>query len=328
LPNLETLVLKNCEMITGEAFSEFQFPLSLKDLNLEGATKLNDDGLSQLSRFSQLEHLQLYRNLAVQGSGFECLATMKNLMTLKCPKTSIADRHLLLLDGVKSLKKIWLPECKAVSGKGLQSLSQSKNCEVLSLNRCRKIDSPDFEVLAKFTGLKELYIAETRIRNDGIERLCDLKKLETLNIGGNLWLEDAAIEKLENAALKQLIATDLPRLTDAALVSASKMKNLNQLSFTANAKLQGYGMKSFQGGERLRSLAVEAANLLPADAFRSIQKLTSIEELYFNKGKISVSQLEQLSGMQNLKKLRYEIEDPNGTSERLIGVLKTFPKLK
>ena len=328
LPKLQKLILKKCKTITGEGFAEFQFPESLKELNLEETKILNDDGLGELSRFSQIEDLRLYRNSEIKGSGFECLASMQKLITLQCPETSIADKHLALLDGISTLKTIWFPGCRGVSGRGIDRLSQSQGCTRMSLNRCTKIDSPDFAVLAKFKDLEQLYIANTRIRNDDIDLLCKLKKLKTLNIGGNVWLDDSAFEKLEDSSIEKLIATDLPRLSDAAFQSASKMKNLVNLCVTAHDKLNGSGMKSFVGNTQMKYLTFEAPNHLSLEALSSIRKLSGVEEIYFNEGKITLSQLEQLSGMQSLRKLRYKVEDSKSSNERLISILKTFPKLE
>ena len=328
LPKLEKLILKGCKTITGEAFSEFEFPESLKELNLEDAILINDDGLGELSRFTELEHLRLDNNVAIKGPGFECLGAMQKLVTLKCREASVTDKHLEPLDGITTLKTIWFPGCKGISGRGLDRLSQSKGCTNMSLNRCRKIDSPDFEVLAKFKNLTELYLADTRIRNDDIEMLCQLKKLKILRIDGNLWLDDVAFERLEDCSVEELIANGLPRLSDAAFESASKMKNLNSLRVTAHDKLNGSGLDAFAGNTQMKILTLEAPSHLSLEALSSIRKMAGIEEIAFEEGKVSVAQLEQLSGMQKLRKLRYKVEDSTLSNERLISILKTFPKLE
>ena len=128
--------------------------------------------------------------------------------------------------------------------------------------------------------------------------------------------------------MEKLIATDLPRLGDGSLLFASKMKNLVNLCVTAHEKLNGAGMKQFVGNKRIKYLTFESPEHLSLEALSFIQALPAIEELYFNKGKIAVAQLEQLSGMQNLRKLRYEVEDAEQANERLISILKTFPKLR
>ena len=328
LPKLQKLILKDCDSITGEAFADFQFPETLKVLNLEKATKVNDDGLAELKRFSNLEELRLFENDKIEGRGFECVGSMKKLKTLSCPKTSISDKHLKPLDGISTLELIWFPDCGGISGRGLDYLSKSKGCKRMSLNQCRKIDSPDFEVLAKFESLEALYLANTRIRNENIDLLCGLKKLKTLNLDGNYWLDDSAIEKLEDCSVSKLVLLGLPRLTNAALRSASKMKNLENLYVTAHKKLDGSGFDSFAGNERLKFMTIQSPGQLSLDAFSKIGQLPNMEKLYLNEGKISIAQLEQLSGMQKLKKLNYKIADSESVNERLISILKTFPNLE
>jgi len=328
LPNLEKLILKECEEVTGEAFADFQFPESLKVLNLERATKISDEGLAELERFSNLEELRLYRNKKIEGRGFECIGSLKKLKVLSCPETTISDKHIKPLDGIESLELIWFPGCKGISGRGLVCLSESKQCKKLSLNGCRKIDSPDFEVLVNFESLEELFLANTRIRNDNVEMLCKLKKLRFLNIEGNHWLDDTAFEKLKNCSVQKLVAVDLPRLTNASLQSASKMKRLEDLRVTAHEDFDGAGMASFAGNEQMKNLTFKAANYLSLETFSHISQLPNIEKLSFEEGKISIAQLEKLSGMQKLRKMDYEVADSDSVNERLISILKTFPVLK
>lgn len=328
LPNLENLDLSRSHNITGDGFAEFQHPESLTDLNLEHMRGLTDEGLLEVKRFENLEHLRLYEFGKVKGKGFECLSALKKLKTLGCPETRIADEHLKLLDGIKSLNKIWLHSCPLVSGRGIDFLTKSINCKSISLNQCRKIDSPDFEVLAKFKNLERLYIANTRIRNDGIEQLCQLKKLKDLNIGGNVWLGDTAMEKLQGCNVENLVADRLPRLTNRSFEFASKMPNLKALSITASRKLTGAGLDQFDGNEKLTKLDVESPKHFSLAAFSHIGKIPNIEELRFSDGQVSVAQLEQLSGMKKLKTMRYDVESGYQQSERLISILKTFPKLE
>ena len=328
LPKLRELNLQSCKKITGEAFSEFQYPEMLTDVNLAYAELLNDAGLKAMGRFTQLEHLRLFRNSKIKGPGFECLASMKKLTNLRCAETSITDKHLALLDGIETLEKIWLHTCKGVSGRGLDRLSKSQGCTTINLENCRKIDSPDFEVIAKFKNVENLYLAKTRIRNENIELLCQLKKLQILSIAGNDWLDDAALEGLEACSVEKLIATDLLRLTDAAFQSASKMPNLVNLCVTAHGKLDGSGVKAFEGNTQIKYLTFESPGFLSLEACESIGKLPAIEELYFNNGQVSVSQLEQLAGMKNLRLFKYKVEDSASSNERLISILKSFPKLK
>ena len=87
-------------------------------------------------------------------------------------------------------------------------------------------------------------------------------------------------------------------------------------------------MEAFAGNTNLKILTFEAPSFLSLQALGLVSQLESIEELYFNDGAISIAQLEQLSGMPKLRKLRYDVEDSESGNERLISILKTFPNLK
>ena len=326
LPKLEILNLSGCDNVTGDCFVAFAHPESMKDLNLENVSKLSDEGLKEISRFTNLEHLRMSNNDQIKGAGFECLATLKKLKTLGCPKTAITDDHLALLDGIKTLKTIWLHDCRSISGRGLDHLSQSINCQKMSLNQCRNIDSPDFEVIAKFKNLKRLYLARTRIRPDGIEQLCKLKQLEKLNLSGNAWLDDSAIEKLQSCNVKELMVLSLPRLTDQCIESIGKMPNLVDLEISANRNLTGSGFDGFANKE-LKVLSIEQPKYLSLNAFSQIAKMPNLEQLVLRRGEVTLAQLEQLAGMSKLKQFDYEIEDTHRNSERMVSILRSFPNL-
>ena len=327
LPNLEKLSLSSCDKITGDGFAAFEYPESMKDLNLEYAGQLSDQGLKELSRFTNLEHLRMLENKKIKGEGFECLAAMKKLKTLSCPDTAIADEHLALLNGIETLEKIWLHDCPAISGRGLDHLSQSINCESMSLNECRNIDSPDFEIITKFKNLKQLYLASTRIRPDGIERLCQLKQLEELNLGGNAWLDDSAIEKLQHCTVKELVLDALPRLTDRCFKFIGKMPNLVDLSISANQNLNGNGLVAFADNERFKELYIEQPKHLSLMGFSQIAKIPNLEKLELRSGEVTIAQLEQLAGMSKLNQFQYNMDNANRSSERMVSLLRSFPKL-
>ena len=327
LPNLVELNLKHCQSITGESFADFASPHPLKELNLRDAVKLTDKGLNELARFKGLENLLLQGNKEVTGDGFQFLADLKKLKLFSCPGTSVRDEHLKLMTGIETLEVIWLPNCEAVSGRGLECLTSSQSVIRISLNECPKIDSPDFEVLAKFGNLDELYIAKTRIRNDGIEKLCELKKLRILDISDNIWLGDPAFEKLQDSSVSKLIASGLRRLTNESFSSALKMKKLENLTVTANKKLDGSGLQMLVGNTSLKSLTIEQPEHLSIEAFGFIRQIPKIEELSFSEGEIRISQIEQLAGMPNLRKFNYKIFGNGARSEQLNAVLESFPKL-
>lgn len=327
LPNLQSLTLKKCNNISGDAFAAFEHPDAMKSINLEQARSLNDVGLAELQRFKNLEHLRLHLNRKIAGQGFRCLESMKQLKTLWCPNTTIADEHLRLLDGIESLELIWLPACPRVSGRGLDCLAGSANCTILSLNDCRLINSPDIDVIAKFKNLGELYVGRTRVRNEGIEKLCQLEKLRILNIEGNNWLGDIAFEKLKDSSIEKLEARGLPRLTDKCLVFANQMKNLTDLSITANSELGGVGFGALRENERIKRITIQRPEFLKLEAFSYLKEVPNLEELQFSEGQIALAQLEQLAGMKRLKRLKYKIDDSMSSSERLIAILKAFPQL-
>lgn len=325
LPNLKTLRLEGCKSITGIGLESFPESPPLVELNLRNASSLTDEGLAAVARFTNLENLYTCANRRVLGPGYQCLAALKELKILSCPKTAIADEHLQLLDGIDTLEVIWLYGCQGVSGRGLQKLVGSESVRRLSLNECPLIDSPDFDVIAQFKNLQDLYLSDTRIRPAGIEQLGQLKQLKTLNISGNIWLDDSAIEALKGSPVQCIFAKDLPRLTRDGIAHFSQFPKLEKLTLTATRNMTGEGFQKLAGCESLEFLSIQRVNFLSLDCFAAIRMIPNLKELQLNDDKISLVQLQQLSGMENLETLKFQSESKN--SEQLRAIFRRFPKL-
>lgn len=325
LPNLKTLRLEGCKGITGIAFESFPESPPLIELNLRKATGLTDDGLTAVAKFTNLEKLYTCANPRVLGPGYQCLSSLKKLKILSCPESRINNEHLQLLDGIKTLEVIWLYGCPRVSGRGLESLVGSKSVRRLSLNECPLIDSPDLDVIAQFENLQELYLSETRIRPAGIEQLGQLKQLKTLNISGNIWLDDEAIAALKTSPVENLFAQDLPRLTQKGIAHLSQFPNLKKITLTATREMAGEGFQQMPRCESLEFLSIHSVKFLTLDCYAAIRNIPNLKELKLNEDKISLVQLQQLSGMEKLVTLSYQSESKN--SEQLESILRTFPML-
>jgi Leucine-rich repeat (LRR) protein len=325
MPNLKILKLENCRQFTGVGFESFADNHPLEELNLRTAG-ITDEGLALASRFKNLKKFYTYNNRQVRGPGYQCLSSMKKLEILSCPQTAIRDEHLKLIDGIETLKVVWLYGNRGISGRGLDYLSQSLEIHRISLNRCPLIDSPDFEVICKFRNLRDLYISKTRIRPDGIEQLCQLEKLQNLNISDNIWIDDEAIAKLSNLKIENLFAKDLPRVTGKGVSTFPKFPNLKKLSLTANRKFEGSDFANLSKCKKLEFLAVESVKFIPLDCLAAIQRIPNLKTLELSNGKVTLLQLQQLCGMEKLEALKFEFTNRN--SEQLKAILRTFPMLK
>jgi len=326
LPNLKILNLDKCKKFTGVCFDAFPDNHPLEELSLS-TSGVNDEGLAACKKFTNLKKLMLFQNPALVGSGFSCLADLRKLTYLYCPKTNITDEHLKLLDGIETLETVWLYGCKKVSGRGLKYLTKSQGVSQLSLNYCKLIDSPDLEVVGKFKNLKNLYLGQTRIRSDGIQHISGLEKLERLNIGENIWLDDSAFENFTAPSLKTIFLGSNLRLTDKTLEHLAKMPDLEFVSVTATENLTGTGFAALAGSGKLKSIRVYDPAKLSLEGCAAIGKIHSLETLEFKGGRFSLSQFEQLAGMPNLKSLKCKFESSNN-SDQVSRIWEQFPKLK
>ncbi len=326
LPKLKILTLEKCKKFTGVCFDDFPDDHPLEELNLR-YSGLNDEGLAACKKFTQLKKLLLFQNPAVIGPGFSCLSDLDSLTLLSCPGTRITDDHLKLLDGIKTLEIIWLYSCKKVSGRGLDYLTQSKDVFRISLNHCGRIDSSDLATIAKFKNLKDLHLGDTRIRADGIKHLEGLEKLERLNLGENIWLDDSAFEDFNLPKLKSISLGSNLRLTDKSIQNLARMPTLEFVSVTATKDLTGIGFAALAKHAKLKSILVYNPEKLSLNGCAAIAKIDSLEKLELKNGKFSLSQFEQLAGMPNLTTLKCKFEGSH-SSDQVSRIWEQFPKLK
>jgi hypothetical protein len=115
---------------------------TLKDYLLQGPplfpspriVKVNDDELSDLSKFEHLQVLDLCA-AEITNKALLYIKDLKNLQVLDLRKTRVNDEGLKLLEQHnKNLKKLYLTWCP-VTNKGLEHVGKLPNLEVLVLGR-------------------------------------------------------------------------------------------------------------------------------------------------------------------------------------------------
>jgi len=129
MPNLEAISTLACNSVRGKCFLNLSKLPNLQRFNLRGhpldranlkylalfpkltflglrSTEMNEAGVKDISRCSQLSDLDLSKNRAVDDSCLEALSPLKHLRILDLHGTAVTDRgmpFLLRLQGLKSL---------------------------------------------------------------------------------------------------------------------------------------------------------------------------------------------------------------------------------
>jgi Leucine-rich repeat (LRR) protein len=156
LKNLAMLRLTDTD-ITDEGLAHLRGLKKLKHLDLNGARRITDDGLRELTDLTNLEELYLSKT-KITGSGFQALTKLKKVNHLGLRDTQITNASL--------------PHLRALEG-----------LEILDL-KGTQIHSTGLHHLRGLPNLSLLIVSETRITDGGLTVLHsrqDFPKLRTLD---------------------------------------------------------------------------------------------------------------------------------------------------
>lgn len=230
---------------------------ALKELNSKLCTEKGDDVIAALIKASfvgEIEVLDL-SNMRISMIGVRMLSQTNKLTSLKVLNlgwnSGIGDEEFIMLaqapwfEQIESLNM----QCTDITCKGLQALEQKgtlKALNSLDLSNNKRIEDRVVATLAKtpfINNLESLSFRSTRITARGIEKLaksCSFKALKVLDIGWNLYLEDAGLEALAQAPwagqLESLFVdtTDITAVGIAALSQPETFKALTVLDVAKN----------------------------------------------------------------------------------------------
>ena len=175
-PNLQSLNLAGCFLITGHGLQHLARLTQLQHLNLLGCLFINDVGLKNLTSLTQLRNLNLTRCALITGAGLQHLARLTKLRSL-----DLAYCHKINKDSLKNLT----------------SLTQLQN---LNLRFCNQITDDGLYYLASLIELQELCISGClKITGKGLAYLTSLTKLRILNLEGCVSITVEAESKLKSS---------------------------------------------------------------------------------------------------------------------------------
>lgn len=188
---LEHLGLQDCQKLTDQALRNVSAGLTnLKTVNLSFCGSVTDSGLKFLAKMPGLRDLNLRSCDNVSDTGLGYLAEGGSRIT--CLDVSFCDKVgdqglCFLAQGLFSLRSISLSACN-ISDDGLSRLVKTlQDLTTLNIGQCVRITDRSLELIGDH--LKNLTSIDlygcTRITTVGLERIMQLKRLTTLNLG--LW---------------------------------------------------------------------------------------------------------------------------------------------
>lgn len=237
LPELQMLELKS-PVLNGRLFQNFRSLKKFEHLSLD-LPKMTDDTVrliaenptmyvlrilngQQLTDVS-LQHLKSTRLIQlfiqssqITGSGFQHLATMKDLAWLTVMDSPVADSAINDLVKCRRLNHLNLSGTN-VADACAQALTQLESLELLVLNNCQ-ISDVAAATLAKARKLKQLWLVGTQITKTGLKELATSSTLIRLSLSGPA-ITDAGIQHLSH--LQSLTYLELQQTSVSASAASA-----------------------------------------------------------------------------------------------------------
>lgn len=285
LQQLRSLDLSGC---IGRADETAMLDLpTLQALHLNGCTWVDDNCLSRLGGFPQLQSLQL-KNTAVSDIGIQQLAQLPGLFWLDlsdCP--GISDESFTQLKELQSLKRLTLsgehislrsarafqnsrPDVALVipliEFSELRALLQHQkgepNTDTLSSGLRRlsiQTDTrEDYSALTLFPELKALSLSGAGIDDQTTSFLVDMRQLEYLSLRESD-ITDAAMEHLSSLTRLKLLDLADTDITDQGLRHVGELINLQTLDLS-NTRITEAGLEHLVALENLTFLELPERN--------------------------------------------------------------------
>jgi hypothetical protein len=275
LAHLQLLHLSQTK-ITDIGLEHLAFLEDVRELNLEYAEAVTEDGVAHLKTWRHLERLNL-RGTQVASRVFEHLAGLTALRSLDLGFSRVEDAGFEHLASLTELRRLAIGGNRLI-GTALPSLDLLPSLAELDISGIQRVDS----------GLWGLPLTE-----DTVARLAALTRLEVLDLGGatlaDLGLDRPGRPDAERAELKYI-----DRL--------KTLINLHTLDLT-RLPVSSASLGFLEKLPKLRTLALGQIPRLDDSAVPLLLRLDSIETLNLAETGIGDRGLERLRQMKQLKHL-------------------------
>ena len=199
---------------------------SLESLNII-ATKLGDDGITQLAGLTNLKSLRFTNNGKLSDAGLEQLAGLKNLEAFSYVGTGMQGHAFAKFNGWNKLIRCSF-RGSSIDDEGLQNICERfPNLESISLAHAKFTDAGAVH-FPKLTKLKGLEIGSRNATTACLGYLGSLP-LEYLQLGDGLDSPEGIAQIKNIATLRRLTLTHCEKLPDDGLKLAASLTQLEQL---------------------------------------------------------------------------------------------------
>ena len=294
-PDLEVLVINNCDKMTNEGLVHLKHCPNLTRLEISNNKEINGSGMVHLAPLTKLTELDL-KYSSVDGESMKYLLGMKELKALDLERTKVDDSGLTHIKELTGLIKLQLGYVN-ITDAGLAHLANLNQLEELGIYGNPGVKGPGLVHLKNMPKVTELYLGGTGVDNDGLKGIAELTHLKRLNLPDNI--------------------------TDEGFKHLAGLTNLNDLPLYNLKKLQGPGLAYLKDMPKIEGIY----SLGPAvtdDGLKGIEPLTQLTGLSLPK-QITDKALVHVKPLINLTYLNMQETQVEGTG---LPELKDLPKLE
>lgn len=293
----------------------------LRELALHNS-RIDADGLRELSELEHLASLDLQRSIHLRDESLAVLADFPHLEALALVEGVITDAGLQHLQHIRGLNRLDLRACSQVTNAGLKGLAGFKSLRALRVGGAM-IDDASLAVLAEIGTLTSLTIEDASITDQGLAALSNLP-LEDLSLSRCFGITDAAFRTIgQFSRLRQLYIRDI-------LIGGTELGQLAALPGLVSLRLRqtavGDGaLDALADLPALRRLEL-AQTWITDQGLASIGRLHRLNHLDLEDNQLSDAGVQHLASLLELQRLSLA-ENPAVTDEALQW-LRPLPKLR
>ncbi len=314
---LVSVHIANSEM-TDAVLDELELFADLRELVVEHAHQLSDDGLARLARVPELASLVLRGTHLLSDDALRVLAHLPALRRLDVAETTLGDRAMAYLEPLKALETLELPE-----GTGDITLGHAAAMARLKrLSLGRNVTDEGLSVIGALPRLRRLRVTGA-LTAAGVAHLMALSDLEELEWRGALDVKTAdALRHLPRLGVLRLTGTELAAGVLERLAGAGELREVELAGVTLATPSQFAG--------ELRRFAQEATGLrgivfrnmeLPRGALASLAGHGALTRVDLRGSTVASDDIAALGGVPGLREVNLASGARDGAVAVAIGDL-------
>jgi Leucine-rich repeat (LRR) protein len=268
-------------------------------------------GLKWIADFHALEKL----NLSISNifdADIEHLSSLNHLADLSLNRLCITESGLLHLTGIPSLETLDISamnQCRLGWPPGVSVGGFGRPPDVCDRPECRGISGPGLDVLGELPNLKSLTLSGSIATDANMAHLSELGAIQELRIY-NAPLTDAGLRHLYNLDSVESLEIRAGRITGSAYADLAIHLGVKHLA-VASSHVDPKRIPRASGLKSLESLTIKAADLSDA-VLRDIDSLSQLTTLDLTSCTMDFNGLSRLQGLQRLESLILASVNRNG----------------